>query len=282
TSLACAGNVEVGAAKPDDSSDTDEQAEGSIDDQEQDQQEQDDDGVDEPETPVEEPDPSTDEPEEVDCSEADATARAPYEAWQATDNQFGVLAGKTLSGYIEGGPDLLLTIAEDQTATLLVGVAPPPPEKDGSYLCENEFEDDYYACEMAYTRPPVPGGSYPVYGATLENSRLQIPLQQFSPWDAWCALQQPHEQVQPNRCFFTTITNDGFSISSEWCTLNNQPVDCGWLALAQGGICSCTSTECFAAMAGTGELLDARLNDAETELVGSFRGATVYLFVEEE
>lgn len=35
-------------------------------------------------------------------------------------------------------------------------------------------------------------------------------------------------------------------------------------------------------MAGDGELLDARLNEAGDELVGSFRGATIYLFLEEE
>lgn len=266
--LACAGNVEVGEANPDNGESADEQ-------------EQTDDGVDEPETPVVEPDATSGEPEEVDCSEADEAARAPYEAWQEIENDFGVLAGKTLSGYIEGGPDLRLTIAADHTATLLVGEAPPAPEKDQSYLCDNGFEDEYFACEVAYSQPPVVGGSYPLHGGTLEDNRFQVPLQTFSPWDAWCALQDPYEQ---DSCFFTTIWNAGFShsLDGEVCTLDYEPVDCGWLRLAQGQICSCTSTECFALIGGDGELLDARLNEAEDELVGSFRGATVYLFVDEE
>lgn len=33
---------------------------------------------------------------------------------------------------------------------------------------------------------------------------------------------------------------------------------------------------------GDGRLLDARLNEGGDELVGSFRGATVHLFLEEE
>lgn len=267
--LACAGNVEVGEAKPDNGESADEQ-------------EQTDDGVDEPETSVEEPGATSGEPQEVDCSEADAAARAPYDAWQEIENDFGVLAGKTLSGYIEGGPALRLTIAADHTATLVVGEAAPAPEKDQSYLCDNGFEDEYFACEVAYSQPPVAGGSYPLHGATLEDSRLEVALQTLSPWDSWCALQDPHEQEQPDRCFFTTISHAGFSTSLEACTLDYEPVDCGWLKLAQSQICSCTSTECFALIGGAGELLDARLNETEDALVGSFKGATVYLFVEQE
>lgn len=276
TALGCAGNVEVGEAKPDDG-EASEQPQASGD-----EKDPADDAIDEPETPVEEPSATSSEPQAVDCSEADAAARAPYEAWQAIENDFGVLAGKTLSGYIEGGPDLLLTIAADHTATLVVGDAAPAPEKDQSYLCDNGFDDEYFACEVAYSQPPVAGGSYPLHGGTLEDSRLKVALQAFSPWDAWCALQDAHQEA-PGGCFFTTIWHAGFSYSldGQSCTLDYEPVDCGWLKLAQSQICSCTSTECFALIGGDGELLDARLNETEDALVGSFKGATVYLFVEE-
>jgi len=277
TTLGCAGDVEVGEAKPE----VEEQAEEPSEEQEP---EDTDDGIEEPETPAEEPETPAEEPEEVDCSEADAAARAPYEAWQEIGNDFGELAGKTLSGYIEAGPDLLLTIESDHSATLVVGEAAPEPEKNLSYLCENEFADTdlFFACEVARSQPPVFGGSYPLHGATLEDSRLKVPLQVHSPWDPWCALQDPHEQEQDVRCFFTPDTGGPFSMSAGGCTLNDEVVDCGWLSLIQGNVCRCTSTECFALIGGDGELLDARLNETGDGLVGSFRGATVYLFIEEE
>jgi hypothetical protein len=147
-------------------------------------------------------------------------------------------------------------------------------------LCDNEFAevDEFYACEVAYGNPPTPGGAYPLHGAKLENNRLQVGLQQMSPWDPWCALQEPLE-VEP--CFFTSGSPEAFSYSRTYCSLGGRSVDCGWLSLTQSGICRCTSTECFATVGGSGEALDARLNDAGDELVGSFRGATVYLFLEE-
>lgn len=261
SALGCAGNVEVGEAKPAEGEAV-ENPEGTSDGQEPS-----DDGV--------------DEPEEVDCAEADAEARAPYDAWREVGNDFGVLAGKTLTGYIEAGADLRLTIADDHTATLVVGEAAPPPEKNESYLCESGIADEFAACEAATSHPLEVGGSYPVHGATLEDSRLVIPLQQSSPWDAWCALQDPQEAEQPEHCFFSTSSGAGFSHSLEACTLDYEDVDCGWLALSMSGVCRCTSTECFAVVGGDGDLLDARLNEAEDALVGSFRGATVYLFVEE-
>ena len=273
--LGCASDVEVGDAKPDDTAK---------------EQEQNDDGVDDAETPTEAPvEPvATPEDEEVDCSEEDAYYRAPYEAWQALGNDFGVLAGKTLTGYIEAGPDLRLTIGTDNTATLVVGEAAPAPQKDNGYLCEREVEE-YTACEIASSYPPVPGGSYPLHGATLEDRRLKFSLQEFSPWDDWCALQDPIEQEQENRCFFTLLSNAGFTLGPNYCSFDDQPVDCGWFALAQRGVCSCTSTECFAAIADHSlvatdprVVLDARLNETEDELVGSLNGATVYLFVEAE
>ncbi len=282
TAVACAENVEVGEAKPDDG-EAAEEPQTSGDEQDPDDGiEEPDAPVDEPDAPVDEPDATSEEPEAVDCSEADAAARAPYDAWQEIENDFGVLAGKTLSGYIEGGPDLSLVIATDHSATLTVGAAAPAPQKNQSYLCDNGFEDEHVACEVAASHPPVQGGSYPVHGAALEDSRLKMPVQPFSPWDAWCALQDPYEQEQPDRCFFTTSSGAGFSTSLESCSLDDEQVDCGWLALVQSGICSCTSTECFAAMAGEGELIDARLNETEDTLTGSFLGATVYLFVDEE
>lgn len=278
TALACADHVVVGDAKPDPEQPAKEQAEEEVDNPVDDGVDQQvDDGVDEPVVPAGEAGSSG--TTELDCSEKDAGWRAPYDAWKEIENDFGVLAGKTLTGYIEGGPDLLLTIAADHTATLVVGEAAAPPEKDQSYLCDNEFEDEYVACEVAYSSPPVPGGTYPLHGATLENSRLKLPIQQLVPWDAWCALQDPKQQ-EP--CFFSTVTNEGFSWSLDACSLGEASVDCGWLKLAQSGICSCTSTECFALIAGDGDLLDARLNETENELVGSFKGATVYLFAAEE
>lgn len=275
TVFACAGNVEVGEAKPD-AEETGEDHQASGDDKESN-----DDGIDEPVPTAEEPRETSGEPEEVDCSEADTQARAPYEAWQELDNDFGVLAGKTFKGYIEAGPDLLLTIEADHTATLVVGEAAPAPVKDQGYLCDESFEDEFTGCEIAASHPPVTGGSYPLHGATLDDGRLKAPIQQQAAWDAWCALQDSYEQVQPDRCFFTTSNGAGFSVSPLGCKLDEEPVDCGWLALSMSGVCSCTSTECFAAIAGEGELLDARLNDTQDQLVGSFRGATVYLFLEE-
>lgn len=217
----------------------------------------------------------------ADCADADALTREAYDSWVATPNDVAPLAGKTFAGHIEAGPDLRLTIEGDQTATLVVGQAAPPPEKNSGYLC-GEDPGSTAACETIIDRRPIVGATYPLHGATLEGQRFRAPLQDNIPWDPWCALQTPIA-AEDDDCFFTPVKNAVTGWGNNGCSLDGASIDCGWLALAELGVCRCTSTQCFAGVYSPDvDVLDARLSDTEHELVGSFRGSTVYLFLESD
>ena len=203
-----------------------------------------------------------------DCSGADAQSRAVHDAWSLIANEFGPLSGKTLSGYVEGGPDVTLTIDAVGDATLAAGEPAPAPVADESYLCGNGLQN-FSQCEHRYRFPPVEGGVYPLHGASFTAGRLIVPLQAGAPYEAWCVLQTPHEA---DVCFFQIAPLDGFSFNQDEgiCTLGGNLVDCGWLELAMLGVCSCTSTACFANIfAEPQDQIDARYDEATGELSGS-------------
>jgi hypothetical protein len=204
-----------------------------------------------------------------DCSEADKTSRTTYDAWTMQPNSFGSLVGKTFTGYLEGGPDLTLTIDTAGGATLIVGMPAPPPKANLGYLCGDGIQDGTQ-CQTRYNAPPVAGGVYSLHGASFAADRLLAPIQPNAPYDTWCALQTPRET---DVCFFQPIGNEGFTItpSTGMCTLAGHAVDCGWMELAGLGVCSCSSHACFAATYTEASMrIDARLDEATHELTGSF------------
>lgn len=204
-----------------------------------------------------------------DCTAADEKSRAGYDAWTVQPNSFGSLTGKTFTGYVEGGPDLALTIDATGAARLAVGAPAPAPTANMGYLCGEGIQNGSN-CEIRYDTPPIPGGVYPLHGASFAADRLLVPLQPSAPYDPWCILQTPHET---DVCFFQPIGLDGFSItpSTGTCKLGGQPVDCGWMELAGLGVCGCTSQACFASIyAETSMRIDARFDETTHELAGSF------------
>ena len=204
------------------------------------------------------------------CAAADAEKRARYDTWIATPNDLGPLAGKTFTGYVEGGPDLVLTIAADGAAALIAG-EPAPPQADKGYLCDDSL--DYGMMCSSHLWQLVEGGTYPLHGAKLSGTRLTSELHASGAYDAWCALQTP--VFSGDGCLYQIVGPEGFGFeaSGDACWLDGDPVECSWLALAEGGgPCACTSTECFAPvyLRGTPLDLDARVNDTADAIDGSF------------
>jgi len=210
------------------------------------------------------------------CEAEDAEKRGLYEAWLATPNDLGPLAGKTFAGYVEGGPDIVFTIAADGAAALIAGEPAPAPQRDKGYLCDDSLE--YGQMCLRFTWQLVEGGTYPLHGAKLSGSRLTSELHVSGAFDAWCALQTPKHEGGDG-CFYQVMGPEAFSFqaSGDACSVDSEPVSCSWLALAEGGgPCSCTSTECFtrARVSGTPMDFDARVNDTADAIDGSFRIGT--------
>jgi hypothetical protein len=212
-----------------------------------------------------------------DCTAADANSRAVHDAWEALANQLGELVGKTFNGYVVGGPDLTLTVHADGNAELVVG-QPAPPTADSSYLCGDGLQDGSQ-CWARYGYPPTDGAVYPFHGASFSAGRLLAPIQPASPYEAWCALQTPQET---GVCYFQLEGNDPTSMkpSTGMCTLGSRSVDCGWLELAELGVCRCSSTACFAGVYAydpnqpDNVQIDARLDAATHVLSGNLINGT--------
>jgi len=220
------------------------------------------------------------EPEPPDCTDADAEARADYEAWSATSNSLAELAGSMFTGYVEGGPDLKLIIGRDQVATLVVGEPAAPPVKDAAYLCGDG--DPLSGCSFSYDGGPLDGGTYPLHGASFADGRLTVEAQQAAAVDPWCALQDP-VLVEPD-CLYSLVENESTSWGPSGCTVGGEAVDCGWFAMAVNDFqpCSCTSTKCFGAIDRLERfVLDMRLEDdghLEGSLIFRENARTAYLF----
>ncbi len=253
--MACGGTVEVGKAKgdtenqPTDTSSTLGSGGGSSTDGS---------SNDEGGTAGEGPVPNCD-------AEADA-ARAPYDAWQATPNDWGDLEGKTFSGYLEGGPEIVLSLSSNETATLVIGNPAPAPERDKGYLCD-EAEPYGFQCPRLGE-----GATYPIFGAKLAGNRLTIDLQVNSAYDAWCVLQTP--AFGGEDCWYNLTGTSPFSYDADGsaCSLGSRVVDCTWLELAMDvNPCVCTSTECFAQIftGDDGFKIDARVSESLDSIDGS-------------
>jgi hypothetical protein len=204
------------------------------------------------------------------CEDFVYEAKTQYEVWVATLNDWSPLAGTTFEGYVEGGPDLTLRINADQSATLIVGEAAPAPVADQAYLCEPLFEG--LNCDV---RSLLPGGTYPLHGATLDGARLRAPVQMTSAFDTWCELQTPIPWN--DNCYYSVDSPAGYSFSDGFCTVDGLEVDCGWMFLSKADVCACTSEECFASVYSETPGIDARLSDDGLELQGSIGSAPVYL-----
>lgn len=204
------------------------------------------------------------------CEDFVYEAKTKYDAWTTAPNDWSPLAGTTFEGYVEGGPDLTLRINADQSATLIVGEAAPAPVADQAYLCQPRFEG--LNCDVLSL---LPGGTYPLHGATLDGARLRAPVQMTSAFDTWCELQTPIPWN--DNCAYSVDSPAGYSFRDGLCTLDELEVDCGWMFLSKADVCACTSEECFASVYSETPGIDARLSDDGLELMGSIGSAPVYL-----
>lgn len=259
----CGGVVEVGDAKDDPREPEEEPSAGSGNEPEP--------TGPAPTTPT--PTPSTPAPtvpEPPDCTTADATKRANYDTLRALPNALGELVGKSFTGYLEGGPDVELIVDASGNATFYIGEPAAPPVADEGYLCGNRLQDGSQCAR--YYRTAMEGAVYPVHGARYADGRLRVPLQVNEAYDEWCSLQTPHDS---DSCFFRTLANVAYTDSpaNGQCFYGSESADCGWLELGEMGICTCTSTECFASLyEDAGFNIDARWNESTGEFSGSFIG----------
>lgn len=202
-------------------------------------------------------------PAQSDCSVEATKRHQPYVDWLGLTNDLSSLAGAVFVGYLEGGDDLQLTINKDMSAHLIVDEAAPAPEADKGYLCidgDNCFDP---ISEL------VAGATYVIHGASVDDARVQLPLQPFSPYDAWCALQQP----QPwGDCLYDVVGSGEIQWGERGCYVGSEEVDCSWFELAQHiGPCSCGPDSCVAAISSgdAPTTLDLRYDETEGTLDGS-------------
>lgn len=224
---------------------------------------------------------------EVDCSARDASMRANYDAWKAAPNELSSLFGKHFEGYLEGGDEVVLTVGADGKVEVMFGAfVSRPAVKDQGYLCGSE-EDSGRLCDF-----PLPGTPYEVHGASLENGRLIVPFKVDSPYEPWCVLQTPRlaefdANDVPVPCVYDVMTSQGLKSQDDgMCLIGGEwEARCDWAitAIADGGPCTCTSTECFARIGfSSDELIDARLNETGDGFTGSLvtgnQTQPIYLF----
>lgn len=213
------------------------------------------------------------------CTDQGSDVRAPYDAWLAQENDFEddddvSLLGKTFQGYIEGGADITLQIEADGSALFFTGelVERPMTDKDKGYLCgAAESQQERQQLCLVTLMESVP---YVIRGASLENGRLLVPLQENAPYDPWCAGQTPILfDTSGDECLYHLYPNSEMGWG-EICTIGDEVVDCGWMEttgwMQDVTRCSCTSSECFANVYSVPLLeLDARVSDSPSEIRGS-------------
>lgn len=173
-----------------------------------------------------------------DCSESPDLA-APFLEWKATPNSVESLAGSTWKGYLLGGFDLTLTIAEDNSAVLQVGEAVAAPMKDQGYLCSDA------GCS---SRTLNEGGAYAVHGASFANNRLRFDLKLGAAYEEWCGLQTVFDVGD---CSFAPLPNDVIRWPDP-CKVGEEVVDCQWFSMHfPEQTCQCTSEGCIPYMPET-------------------------------
>jgi hypothetical protein len=176
----------------------------------------------------------------------------------------------TFNGYIEGGADLTLVVSRDQSATLVVGEPAEAPVKDAAYLCGDG--DPLVTCSTRYGDGLLEGGTYPLHGASFEDGRFTVEVQQGAAVDPWCALQDP-VLVEPD-CFHSLVGPESISWGGNGCAIGGKSVDCGWFAMAvEMEPCRCTSTECFG---GIGRMVSFDIDMRQVPEDGSLKGSMVF------
>ena len=150
----------------------------------------------------------------------------------------------------------------------MIGEAAPPPQASEGYLCGGPHPVSQASLNVC----PAPsnnlllGATYPIRGATFDGDRLQLPVQVFSPYDAWCAQQRP---VMQSECFYSLFGPESLAWGESGCFLGGRRVDCGWFQLVfEIAPCTCTPDTC-AASVSLSTKIDLQYSAAEGKLEGS-------------
>jgi len=156
-------------------------------------------------------------------------------------------------------PRFDLTLAADGMGRLrLESASPPAAALDGAhgYLCSPPSA-------TTCTTPSgfVPGFEYALARVSARDSILSFRALLDQPWDGWCALQTPVEEIVPG-CDPRYDIEPSYLLASwgETCSVMRgngwNEIDCNRLATVERRPCACTAQACRAAR---GRRLDAHL-----------------------
>ncbi|WP_437295611.1 hypothetical protein [Sorangium sp. So ce426] len=91
---------------------------------------------------------------------------------------------------------------------------------------------------------PYEGFDFTMLGAQLTDRRLRFAIDPRELWKGWCELQAS----SPGSGSYECVHNGGaWEETSEGCFAGGRPVDCGYLALCESGVCGCREPGCAAA-----------------------------------
>lgn len=203
---------------------------------------------------------------EPDCSEQDQAKLSAYEEWIQLENDVAPLAGKRYRGHLDAGPFFEIKISEEGEVRAIFGtgeLVAPATDPDTFYLCPDG--DIYQRCLGPYENV-----EYRVQGASYVGRRLQLPIILSSPWEQWCAMQEP--QPTETACHYDMLglIESGFT-GTDGCEHNGKPVDCTWYTFGQNNRCVCNSMECFLNYEEESVLIDLTFTPDGKELNGSVR-----------
>ena len=187
--------------------------------------------------------------------------------------------------FIDGSDDVRVLLNDDGVGVVEVGnTAPlPDPVATDGYPPSGSFEtgDDGVAFfEGRFTGALVPGFSYPIEAAIIEDSRIRFEASTRDLYTDWCTLLAPiHDELNSNHNgngeVFSCLPNGGFGSKTEnneeVCYLvtdtGEEPIACGLLGCV--GVCECDAAGCFASDYGPDVRFDGALQGGGDELEGT-------------
>jgi len=159
------------------------------------------------------------------------------------------------SGYVENfhfrsGSDVVridITSVQGSTieGTMRVGNGPtlPPASNPDVGYPTNVLEAPTFFGGYDFNLP-FEGFEFAIHDAELTDHRLRFSIAPKELWKGWCELQAS----SPGSGSYECVRNGGaWEETSEGCFAGGQPVDCGYLALCESGVCGCREPGCAAA-----------------------------------
>ena len=171
----------------------------------------------------------------------------------------------------DGSDRLRIQLDGSGNGVLEVGDSDPLPEPD-STTGYPPSAGGPFAVE-----PPgllFPGFSYPISGATVQDSRIQFSLTSVDVYAEWCAGMEPvlddvNSGQNGNGDVYACLPNEAFSSmqdpTGDSCKIGDEPIDCGLLDCSR--TCACDADACAAVDNGPDVSFDGALEGGR--LVGT-------------